>query len=177
MKKFFYILTAFLFTCALANAETVNFMNQEYHLEKVLKNSPNIMNAYIAHSQKIENWTDLITVQYLPKEESEFDYINNFINTLSKNPEFRLIGFNSKDNTFSFGLMYGKGNEGYIEYNLVKCKMAKNGGISAIQYSHRYHFNDKASFLAASENCFKNDNKYASAILNTKIPAIVKKQK
>lgn len=177
MKRFFYILLAFIFTCALANAETINFMNQEYHLEKALKNSSNYLNAYITPSQNIENWTDLVTVQYLPKEESEFDYINNFVSDISKNPQFKLISFHPQINTFSFGLIYEKGNEKYIEYNILKCNTTKKNGVSVIQYSHKYKFTDKESFLTATENCFKNDNNFTAAIVKTDIPEIVKKKK
>ncbi len=171
MKRFIYTLIIFLQTCLFTNAETLTFLNETYELKQIQKNASNYINEYANSSN------NRIFINYLPKEESEFDYINNFINNITNNPQFNLISFYPEINTFSFGIITGKKDSGIIDYNMIKCNKAKKSGIYTIQYSHRYQFTDKESFQNAYKECMKNNLKYADALVKTQMPEIIKKKK
>ena len=155
----------------MSNAETMTFLNNTYELKQVQKNSSGYANEYISSSN------DKIYINYLPKEDNEFDYISNFITNINSNPQLNLIGFYPEINSFSFGVISGKQDNGFIEYNLIRCQNAKKRGIYAVKDTHLYHFTDKTSFNKAYEECIKSNLKYADALSKTKIPEIIKKQK
>lgn len=176
MKRFISVLTIFLYTCLFANAETLSFIDGEYSLKDVTKEKPNYTNTYIRPSQTLDNWTGMLKVQYLPKEESDFDFINNYLSKVAQNPQVRIISFYPEISVFSYGIISKNGEEGHIEYNVVKCKKDKKSGLDVLQYTHKYKFKDKESLITATENCYKYNMQYTNALVKTDIPEIKKKK-
>lgn len=170
MKKFICALFIFLQTCAFANAEALTFLNKTYELTNIQKNSSNYINVYMNSAN------DKIIIYYLPKEESEFDYINDFISNLTNNPKFNLISFYPEINTFSFGIISKQKESNFIEYNIMKCQNDKKRGIYVVHFIHRYPFSDQESFKQAFQDCMKNNLQYVDALLKIQIPKIIKKK-
>lgn len=171
MKRFICLLVIFLQICLNANAETLTFLNNTYELKKVQKVSNNYINEYQGASE------NKIVISYLPKIESEFDYINDFINKIGNAPTCNLISFYPEINTFSFGVISAKKDNSIIEYNIIRCIKTKKNGINTVQYIRNYHFTDKESFKHAYDECMGNNLKYADALVKAKFPEIIKKQK
>ncbi len=176
MKKIIYTVLGFLFTCLFANAATVNVFDESYTLQEVQKNGSNYINYYAKSTETPENWTSRTTVISLPKEDSEFDYINDYINRLSGNRQFKLIGFYPELNMFSYGIIYNKSGNGYIEYNVVKCQSTKQKGIRVIHFSKKYEYKGQDEFATAADICFNNNLKFIENISKTKIPEIKKRK-
>ena len=176
MKKFISVLTVLLCTCLSANANNLSFIDGEYSLKDIKKEKPNYTNIYIRPPQTLDNWIGMLKVQYLPKEESDFDFINNYLNQIAQNPQVRILSFYPEISIFSYGVMFKNGEEGYIEYNVLKCQRDKRAGIEVLQYIHKYKFKDEESLIKAAENCYKYNMQYVNALVKTDIPEIKKKK-
>lgn len=171
MKRLICFLIIFLQTCLFVYADNITFLKEDYELQFVHKYSPNYMNEYVRPSQNLENWTNLITVNYFPKQKNEFDYLNNFINTVSKSPNMYIIKIFPNMNLFSFGII----TKDYIEYNVLRTEIAEEGGVKTLQFGHKYKFKDKEEFTQAYERSQKYNMKYVNGLLNTPMPKIEKK--
>lgn len=171
MKKIILFLTVLLLSCSFANAANITFLNDNYELKQVQKEKSNYINEYESSKNKL----DKIVVSYLPKEEDEFGYINQFISEIAEKQNLNMITFHPEANTFSYVVITLKKDNCFVDYHVIKCKAAKKHGVNAINFTHRYEFNDKASSHKAYEDCFKNNMKYVDAIVKTEIPIIVKK--
>ena len=76
---------------------------------KIKKEKPNYTNIYIRPPQTLDNWIGMLKVQYLPKEESDFDFINNYLNQIAQNPQVRILSFYPEISIFSYGVMFKNG--------------------------------------------------------------------
>lgn len=170
MKRFLLVLFVFISTCLNVFAENLIFLKEDYELQFSQKNSPNYINEYVRPSQNLENWSNMVTVHYFPKMKSE-EYLNRFIAAINASPQMYAIKSFPQYKLISFGIVAAD----YIEYNVLRCEEAKNGGINVIQFAHKYKFkDDKESFQQAYERSLKYNMKYINGLLNTKMPEIKK---
>jgi len=173
MKKYFLFLAAFIFAGSAVFAQNLNYNQEEYELQYSTCKGTTCINEYVRPSQNFDNWTNMVTVHHFKKQKSEADYLNAFVTRIQNNPKMYLIYTFEEKNLLSFGIISVKENgSGHIEYNVLRTEPAKEGGIKAVQFAHKYKFKDEEGFKQAYERSKKYNMKYINCLLNTPMPEI-----
>lgn len=177
MKNLFVLLIFVFFSIQCVLAESLVFNKETYELQYASPTSEGYINEYVRPTQSVNNWTNLVTVHYFPKQKSAEDYINNFLFLINQSETmYGIINFPDKK-LISFGIIGTEKNGGYIEYNVLRCDEGVLKGLKVIQFAHKYKFSDEESFKKAVERSKKYNMKYVNSLLNLSIPEIVKEKR
>lgn len=166
---FFFIVVLTICVWFLIKSDhSINFDNQKFVLKysKVLHGGNVILNEYTPKNETLENWTQLLTVNYYPNSKENLEYLSDsHIAGLQKSygEKMKILADNDKGKLIvkSFIIV----NKDYTEYDAL-CYTKHKGSYYYLQFIKKYKYNNMNELKEQSMKLLRENQKYLGLIEN-----------
>lgn len=181
MKKFIFMILAFLVPNLCCCAEEIHFDNEVYKLKysAIAPQTKGYGNEYFRGSENVGNWIKMIGVYYYPEESNPLKYVENFDKTIETTDNSVLLKLieNKKCNKAAISFLVNgcENNKKYFEYDIYKFEKAPNKGMIVVKYAVKNFFTNDNEIKTIAENIRKNNDKYLETIVSSQVPSVIEK--
>ncbi len=165
---FFIVVLTICVWFLIKSKHTISFDNQTYILKysRVLHGGNVILNEYSPKKDSLENWSQLLTVNYYPNSRENIKYLSDsHITDLQKSygEKMKVLADNNKGKVIvkSFIIV----NKDCTEYDAI-CYTKHKNGYYYLQFIKKYRYSNMDELKEQSMKLLRENQKYLGLIEN-----------